>query len=275
MSTPLRPLSTGELLDRTFLLYRSNFILFAGIAALAALTFVAALVVLLASGFTLPIPGPDVNPRAVLGALAIYFAVVAIFYLFGASLAMGATIFAVSQVHLGQPGKIGESYRKVFPKIGRIILIVLSIIVRMLGMLLLTYLALIPTSFVLIMIGAILASLGVIGKILASILLIATAVTIYGLVFRIYLKYSLAIQVCVLENLRVNESLRRSEFLTDGSLWRIFLVQLLMGVIAFALNLVLQWPSGMIFKAESMPGTIWQFLATFLAFSIAFPTNTV
>jgi len=32
MTTPLRPMSTGEILDRTFNLYRNNFVLFAGIA---------------------------------------------------------------------------------------------------------------------------------------------------------------------------------------------------------------------------------------------------
>ena len=34
MITPLRPMSTGEILDRTFNLYRNNFVLFAGIAVL-------------------------------------------------------------------------------------------------------------------------------------------------------------------------------------------------------------------------------------------------
>ena len=33
MVTVLRPLSTSELLDRTFHLYRNNFVVFAGIAA--------------------------------------------------------------------------------------------------------------------------------------------------------------------------------------------------------------------------------------------------
>jgi len=32
MSTLLRPLSTSELLDRTFFLYRNHFLVFAGIA---------------------------------------------------------------------------------------------------------------------------------------------------------------------------------------------------------------------------------------------------
>ena len=34
MSASLRPLTTGQLLDRTFQTYRQNFLLFAGISAL-------------------------------------------------------------------------------------------------------------------------------------------------------------------------------------------------------------------------------------------------
>lgn len=275
MSTPLRPLSTGELLDRTFNLYRNNFMLFAGIAVLAALIFVAALVLLLALGFSIPKPGANVDPRAVLGAFAIYFGVIAIFYTFGASLAMGATIHAVSRVHLGQPGSIGESYRKVLPRIGRIILIVLSIILRMLGMLLLTYLALIPMSFVLIMVGAALSGLGVFGRILMGILGIGIIVTVYGLVIRVYLKYSLAVQASLLEDLRVKGSLDRSAFLTEGSLWRIFLIYLLMGILGLALNFVLQFPVGLFFRDGSIAATILGFTATFLAYTISFPISTI
>ena len=41
MVTVLRPLSTSELLDRTFHLYRNNFVVFAGIAALPQLVVLA------------------------------------------------------------------------------------------------------------------------------------------------------------------------------------------------------------------------------------------
>ncbi len=41
MTTALRPLSTGELLDRTFSLYRSHFALFLGIFALPYMAVVA------------------------------------------------------------------------------------------------------------------------------------------------------------------------------------------------------------------------------------------
>ena len=41
MTTALRPLSTGELLDRTFYLYRNHFALFVGIFALPQLCMLA------------------------------------------------------------------------------------------------------------------------------------------------------------------------------------------------------------------------------------------
>jgi hypothetical protein len=275
MNAPLRPLTTGELLDRTFNLYRNHFILFAGIAAIAALMFVAALALLLVLGFRMPATAERVDPRAILAILTVYFLVITIFYLVGASLAMGATIFAVSKVHLGQQGTIRESYRRVLPRIGRIILIVLSIAVRMIGMLLLCYLALIPIGILVSLIGAALAGLGVIGAILMGVFGVGIVGVIYGMVLRVYLKYSLAIQACLLENLHVNESLRRSEFLTESSLWRIFLIHLLMGVIYLVLNSAMQWPVGMIFRQASVVTDIAQLLTTFIAFSSSFPISTI
>ena len=41
MTTALRPLTLGELLDRTFLLYRQHFVVFVGIAALPHLALLA------------------------------------------------------------------------------------------------------------------------------------------------------------------------------------------------------------------------------------------
>jgi len=269
MSTPLRPLSTGELLDRTFHLYRNNFILFAGIAALAALTFVAALVILWALGFTFPTPGTD--PRVFMREFSLYFGTIVLFYVLGASLAMGATIHAVSRVHLERLGSIGEAYRKVLPRVGRIIVIVLAIIVRMIGMLLLTYLALIPVGIVL---GLILRAAGpetVLGRIFLMIFAAGIVIVVYGLIIRVYLKYSLAIQACLLEDMHVNDSLKRSAFLAQGSLWRIFLIHLLMWMMVLGLSFVLHWPGRLIFSHTSMAALVYDFLATFVAYTIAFP----
>lgn len=275
MSAPLRPLTTGELLDRTFHLYRNNFVLFAGIAALAALLLVAGLVLLLALGFTLPTPTPEVDPRTLLIPMAIYLGVIGFFLLIGASLATGATVYAVSKVHLGQPGRIRESYGKVFPKVGRLIVIVLNVSLRMLGMLVLAYLAMIPIGILAGLIVAASRGNSVVATIIMVVIVIAAVVMVYGLSFRVYLKYSLAVHACMLEDTRINDSLRRSAFLTEGALWRLFLITLLMGVIAFALNLALSWPGELLLKPGSIVGIIWPFLGTFVAYTISFPISTI
>ncbi|HKE30376.1 MAG TPA: hypothetical protein VKD65_01535, partial [Candidatus Angelobacter sp.] len=75
MTTALRPLTTGELLDRTFVLYRNNFMLFAGIATVAAGTIVVASVVLTVLGITPPAPSPQPNPSDLMRFVALYFGI--------------------------------------------------------------------------------------------------------------------------------------------------------------------------------------------------------
>lgn len=273
MTTALRPMTTGELLDRTFNIYRNNFALFAGISALAGLILVAATVLLVVLGFTVPTPGAQIDPRTVFATLAVYFVVVGLFYLIGGSLAMGATIYAVSKVHLGQQTSIGESYSQVFPWVGRIIRIVLSIGLRMLGVLLLVYLAIVILGLAL---GGAARGGGTGGAVIVFILVLIGILVGYGFVFRVYLKYSLAVPACLLEKAGAVESLRRSAFLSKGSLWRIFLIYLLMGIIGYAFNLVLHLPATfLVSKNTLLIATVWQFVATFLAFTLSFPISTI
>lgn len=273
MSEPLRPLTTGELLDRTFHLYRNNFMLFAGIASIAAIIVVAGSVFLMALGISLPATGPDVDPRTMFGPLGAYYGILGLFYLLGASLATGATIFAVSRVHLGQVSSIGESYKKVFPRLGSIILVALWIILRMILMAVLLFICLFVGIFIL---GLIFAGEG--GRLAYNVGFIfglLAVITIYVLLFRLYFQYSLAVQACTLENTGVNESVKRSTFLTRDSLWRIFLIYFLMGVIGFAFRFALKWPAESLFKPASMAAIIWQALATFIAYTISFPISTI
>jgi hypothetical protein len=106
----LRPLSLGELLDRTFSLYRRHFFLFAGIAAIPysvffVLNLVASLVPILAR----LAPLSRMQPSGILaaGIAGVLFALVAI--LVGAIaflFSVGATVFAVSELYLGHPTSI-------------------------------------------------------------------------------------------------------------------------------------------------------------------------
>ena len=114
----LRPLSLGEILDRTFSLYRRHFLLFLGIAAIPHLLTLglnlAQVLVLLPP--VRPVT-THVSPAAASGLLAfgvvgaiIGFFVYIVAYLF----AQGGTIYAVSDLYLGRPTTIGESLKKMW-----------------------------------------------------------------------------------------------------------------------------------------------------------------
>lgn len=125
----LRPLSLGEILDRTFTLYRRNFILFIGIAAIPQLLILA---FNLAQTMLTDVPVPPVRPPAdrlpfvaasglnwlafgIVGAL-IGFVVYIVVYL----LSQGGTTYAVSELYLGHTTTIGASLRRMRGQIGNL-----------------------------------------------------------------------------------------------------------------------------------------------------------
>ncbi|MGD0304586.1 MAG: glycerophosphoryl diester phosphodiesterase membrane domain-containing protein [Candidatus Acidiferrales bacterium] len=122
----LRPLSLGEILDRTFSLYRANFLLFIGIAAVPQAVMLlynlgqAILVTVPAMHTTAHsaprLPGVGMAAGLVGGALVafiIYFA--AFIY------AHGAAVYAVSDIYLGQPATILGSFRKMRGNAGNLL----------------------------------------------------------------------------------------------------------------------------------------------------------
>ena len=116
METSLRPLTLGEILDRTAELYRNNFVLFAGIFAPYA--GVALVLNLLLIGLGMLLKNQHVAGATIwitLGTGAIEMLI--LFLLFGASVA--AICRAVAWVHLGQPATIRGAYGAVLPRLGR------------------------------------------------------------------------------------------------------------------------------------------------------------
>ena len=123
MATVLRPLSTGELLDRTFSLYRSHFGLFVGIFALPNLCVLA----FQCLGLALKAPPAqafDISRMLLgafwgLGALALTLVVTAT--------SQAATVVAVSEVHLDRPAGVMDSFSKVKNQIAGVIGLSLSV----------------------------------------------------------------------------------------------------------------------------------------------------
>jgi hypothetical protein len=115
----LRPLSLGEILDRTFTLYRRNFLLFFGITALPQL-----LVLGLNVGQVLFTARPG-NPRATSGTFAAVWLVGAfvglIVYLIAYLFAHGGTVYAVSDLYLGRSTSIGASLRRMRGQVGTLL----------------------------------------------------------------------------------------------------------------------------------------------------------
>jgi hypothetical protein len=122
MAQTLRPLTIGELLDRTFFYYRRHFVLFVGIAALPAvllLAFQLITVLLLTAESGL--------------LLSVMFSLTWIFvYLVTSTLAHGATVVAVSQVLLGRETQVAEAFNSIRPRVGELIIISLNVGVRVL-----------------------------------------------------------------------------------------------------------------------------------------------
>src|SRR5690348_10508639 len=126
MDLALRPMSTSQVLDRTFQLYRNNFVLFAGIAILTpAMRLIAMLAQLRIFGpLEVPQQPEAITPQflqAFLVRIAILLVVTSVIYVLGTALASSATAYAVSMVHLGKSTTIADSYKHVWPIFGRIL----------------------------------------------------------------------------------------------------------------------------------------------------------
>ncbi len=114
MATALRPLTTGELLDRTFSLYRSHFALFVGIFALPHLCVLA----FQCLTFAFQTPGAQLRNAliaAIFGFGAVLLSVVV------AAASQAATVVAVSNVHLDRPAGVMDSFSTVKNQIGGVI----------------------------------------------------------------------------------------------------------------------------------------------------------
>jgi hypothetical protein len=109
MATALRPLSLGELLDRTFFLLRNNFVLFSAIVALPSLPILA----LNLGSISAFRPPPSPTPQQLLMSLLVSFGVALALLvpaLVVAALSQAATIIAVSRIQLDQPVSIASAF---------------------------------------------------------------------------------------------------------------------------------------------------------------------
>ena len=126
MTNALRPMTVGELLDRTFFLYRANFGLFLGIAALPnliTLAFQLSRVIIAPGSAGVMAPG-STGVRFALWLLASLLV-----YLITLAVCQGATVVAVSQIQLGRDTSVSKAFATIRPRIGELSRIILGMAV--------------------------------------------------------------------------------------------------------------------------------------------------
>lgn len=263
MSTILRPMTTGEVLDRTFSLYRHNFALFFGIAMVPpALVLIAQLV--MASLGPLGRGTMGANSFAAPVGFGIGMLVFLIAWFIGIAIAHAATVFALSAVHLGRTTTIRESFGRVRGHLRQVLNVVFSVALRCFGVIVLAVLV----AIVLIPLAGLSGrgtGLGAIAGILTFVLMIAAMIA--GLL--LYLRYAVAIQACVLENIKAGAALKRSAFLTKDDRGRIFVIYFLMAVLNYIIAIALVLPATYLGRVlagpTSMTLLVTNQLASFLA----------
>lgn len=289
MELALRPMSTSQVLDRTFYLYRNNFVLFAGIAIITpALQLIAQLIQLRIFGpMVMPQQPQNMTPQfiqALLVRAVISMVVASVLAIVGTTLASSATAFAVSVVHLGKTTTIAESYGKVKSIFWRILGVFITIMFYTFGPLILSYLLLFGLFFGMTFMlkggnPQAFAVLLLLGSLLTLGLLLGSVVWMFFALCR----YALSVAACTLEKLTVRQSIARSKFLTQGAKGSIFGIILLTGIMTFILAYALQLPALLINKSVfltgktqlSMASTAWIHIANFLSGSIAGPITTI
>lgn len=225
----LRPLSLGEILDRTFSLYRRNFVLFVGITAIPHLLTLAlnlCQVFLVRFPATTPFGRPlSTSVSGGLMAFGIFGALVAIIiYLVTYLFSQGATIFAVSELYLGRSTSISESLGRVWGQLANLF-----------GVLLLNGLAVMGGFILLIIPGIYIAC-----------------------------RLITCVPAALLEDLGPRTSLERSFFLTKDNAGRAFLIYLLYFVLLYSIAFVFALPFGVGIAMSAKDPAMLRFWTGFL-----------
>jgi hypothetical protein len=248
----LRPLTTGEILDRTFFLYRANFWLYVGLASIASgVNTLAAIGRLAYLHFkAIPVTSPAavfVGGAFTLAGAILYFAVYSVTH--------AATVSAVSSIYLGEQTSMGKALDAVKGHWLRYCLIALWQ----------SWSAGWIFALMIVPVGMI-AGLGLqnLAWLTALLVFFAFGSLIYGVIA--YIRNSLAVPAAVMEDLSVERAMRRSKQLVAGHKGRIFLLLLLL----FALYLVagvLQLPfTLLLLHSRSTEHIVGEFISLFVAF---------
>jgi hypothetical protein len=244
METTLRPLTLGEILDRTAELYRSNFLLFAGISSVYA--GILLVLSLLQIGAQQGAQALHMNTGLVLVSVIGLVVLWLVIFVAG-GLAIAANTRAVGWVHLGEPASIGAAYGTILPRTGRYLWLMTITYFRAWFPCVLVYAAYAALLLAYVRPKGLFAPHAAppnpqmmvvfLASTVAFLFLLAGSL-VYGIMMS--LRYSLAVPACTVENLTARQAIQRSIQLSKGSRGRIFMLGVLALIIQLGLTGITQ-----------------------------------
>ncbi len=248
METNLRPLTVGEILDRTAQLYRSNFWLFAGIFSVYSGVALGLNLGLIGLGEVLKAMHKAQQWRSLVWIFT-GIEMLVLFLLVGAAVA--AISRAVAWLHLDESATIRGAYRSILPQLKRylwLMTITAFFVWTPMAILYAAYFAVMAVNVKGFGTPAGIAStqaaasdphrLMIVGLASGAFFLLLFPVGMYTVFMS--LRYALALPACVVENVKAWPAIRRSIELSKGSRGRIFVLWLLIAAIKIGLVLFTQ-----------------------------------
>jgi hypothetical protein len=239
----LRPMTLGEVLDRTFTLYREHFLLFVGIAALPNLVMLLfRFGALLFMRATAAGAAPKFSSPGMLGGIVAGAFGSAILLMILVGITQAATISAVSELFLGRETNVRDAYSNAK---GHILTVI--------GIMILTGLA----TFI-----------GLIFLIIPGIYLAC--------------RLAVSVPVSVVESDSAVSSMERSMELTKGYAGQMFLLFLLVVALTYVMAIILQFPvmfftiTAAMAKHEVSTGVMaYSYIADFVSQAVVGPIGTI
>jgi hypothetical protein len=243
MAADLRPMTLGEVLDRTFTLYREHFLMFVGITALPYLLLLLFnfSTLLLSVGVNHHRSPNLVSPGMVGGFVAGAFGGLFLFLL-AIGVAHAATVSAVSDLYLGRETNVRIAYERAKGNFVTVIVVMV-----------LTFLAVAVGALFLLIPGIYLAC-----------------------------RLAVSVPATIVEQDSAVASMERSMELTKGFAGQVFLLLLLVGVIEMVVGGVLQMPAtifmmlAVVAKHQPSVGvTVYSYISQFLSQVLVGPIGTI
>jgi hypothetical protein len=236
MSESLRPFTLGEILDRTAQLYRRNFLLFAGVAAVPTAAILVVLIPFIgmiavpirAAAKGVPQPTTMVALLVAMGLVVIPVAIAA------TVVAQAGLVRSAVAAHMGQKLRIREAIKSVWPRFWRYLGVMI-----MQGIMA----GLIPAVAAGIVVGILFFLTRLAGGGIAAnagfgfFAFVVVAAMMVVIVIRA-LSYSLSLPACVVEDKPIWQSLQRSLKLSKGTRGRIFLMFLLVYALSVIVSII-------------------------------------